>query len=90
MNYTPDQFFALSEAIADDGGLHLDEMCKARQYTFTGGDKIKPAMLPGCGNLSIFDIPYEGEDGKPHHAKLCAVCDNVALMPRYVHVLRGF
>lgn len=88
MNYSPEQFFRLSQAIIAAGGLHLDLMCKSRSYTFSG-DKAKDVHLPGCGNMSLFEIPYEGEDGQPAPIKLCAVCDDVGLQPRFISTLRG-
>jgi hypothetical protein len=88
VNYSPEQFFRVSEAIEAQGGVHIDAMCKARRYEFSG-ERGKPVQLPGCGNMSLFEIPYEGEDGYPSPVTLCAVCDDVGLQPRFISALRS-
>lgn len=90
MNYTPEQFFALIEAVEEQGGELTDDLCAARTYDFCG-EKSKPVTLSGCGNTSIFEVPYEAEDegdvGELGLLRLCGVCDDLGLTPRFEHVM---
>lgn len=94
MNYEQEEFFALVEAVEYQGGELLDELCKSRKYTFTG-DKAKPITLAGCGNQSLFRVPYEAygirldEEGSElveaglHPVVVCAVDDDMGRWPRF-------
>ena len=88
MNYTEQQFFSLIEEIEAQGGELTEELCGYRQYDFSG-DKGKPVALPGCGNTSIFNIPYDADrgDGVLDMVKLCAVCDDLGSAPRFAHAI---
>lgn len=88
MDYTEQQFDELITLIEREGGVHLDELCGAREYTLTGEvgqdeDGQRRLLMPGCGNYSIFEIPYEDEKGDVHPIELCAVCDDLGAMPRF-------
>ena len=86
MNYTPEQFFRLTELVQEQGGVHVDELCAAREYDLTGPKGRRPGKklyMPGCGNYSIFSIPYEGEKKERVEVKLCAVCDDLGVTPRF-------
>lgn len=91
MNYSPEQFLRLNVAVEDDGGMLTDELCSARTYELTGpkgkrpDGSHRPLILPGCGNVSIFEVPISG--GEP--IKLCAVCDDLGNTPRYRHQVLG-
>lgn len=102
MKYTPEQFFKLTELIQEAGGVHVDELCAAREYDLTGPKGRRPGKrlyMPGCGNYSIFSIPYEGstvvdDEGDLKtlpggEVKLCAVCDDVGVTPRFSACLRA-
>lgn len=92
MDYSLPQFTRLTEAIEAEGGMLLDRLCEMREYIFSGPVGKRPGKvtrLPGCGNTSIFEIPYEGEDGKGHPVELCAVCDDLGNKPRWAHTMRA-
>lgn len=57
---------------------HLDELCLPKEYEF--GGNATPVTLRGCGNSSMFAVPY-GKDGEP--AKVCAVDDDMGRWPRF-------
>lgn len=80
MNYSQDEFFELMDQVEAQGGTHLDEMCKAKTYEFTG-DRIKPATLPGCGNVALFDVPFL--DNSSDGVTVCAVDDDMGKWPRF-------
>lgn len=87
MNYSKDEFLDLMTQVDDAGGEHLDEMCAARTYKFTG-ERLKPATLPGCGNSTLFAVPYEGLDLKGNEmpvqpVRACAVDDDMGRWPRF-------
>lgn len=100
MKYTPEQFFRLAELVQDQGGVQVDELCSMRSYDLTGPKGKEPGKklhLPGCGNYSIFSIPYEGssvteEDGTVKSLpggdiRLCAVCDDLGITPRFASAM---
>ena len=94
MNYTFEQYGRLIGEIDAQGGHHVQEkMCEAREYSFTGPNPdYKTVLLPGCGNNSIFSIPYEDDVPGTNAAvldavELCAVCDDLGHMPRFAHVI---
>lgn len=88
--YSPEQFIRLAQEIEETGGVHVDELCSARPYSFTGPNpEGKEVFLPGCGNYSIFEVPYEAESGDlMDRIRLCAVCDALGWTPRFSHVMR--
>lgn len=82
MRYTHDEIVDLMDSVEEQGGTHLDRQCKARKYIFTG-DRIKPAILPGCGNDLLFAVPYEGRAGAAGSVVACAVDDDMGKWPRF-------
>lgn len=87
MNYSKDEFFDLMERTEAQGCTHTEKMCKARKYEFTG-TKSKPITLSGCGNTTLFLVPYAGLDknGKALPARtveVCAVDDDMGRWPRF-------
>lgn len=84
MNYEKDEFFALMDLVEEQDGEHLDAQCSARTFEFCG-DKLKPATLPGCGNSSLFAVPYKTEKGGPDNGPItvCAVDDDMGRWPRF-------
>lgn len=86
MEYSQDQFFALMEAVEEAGGQHLEDVrCASRLYKWSG-NQIKPARLPGCGNQTVFAIPYTADDkavATVHEIIVCARCDDVGMWPRF-------
>lgn len=88
MNYSPDGFNALQEALERRGGALLPDICtpqdvrrtKKQGYT---KDKTEKATTCGCNNLSMFVIPYKGEPkvNRPHFVTACAVCDAIGAWP---------
>lgn len=96
MEYTFPQYGRLVREIDRQGGRHLeDKVCEAKQYSFSGPNPdYKSVFLPGCGNNSIFEVPYlpEGGDGDTvtiENMELCAVCDDLGHMPRFQDVIGG-
>lgn len=92
VSYSPAQYTRLLELIEDQGGEHTDELCHARAYQFVDGLGLKTMTMPGCGNYSIFKIPFEVALDRTNAAiletvRLCAVCDGLALMPRFREAL---
>lgn len=90
IEYTPEQLGQLMDIVEAEGGTHLDdEMCKMRTYRITTGPKPITANLPGCGNRTLFEIPYDvfhpGTNAKSlGTVKVCAICDAMGWMPRYM------
>jgi hypothetical protein len=87
MNYDQEEFFDLIEAVESQGGELLDEMCKSIKYEFSGKES-KPVTIAGCGNTSIFKVPYNALDikGKEvglHPVVVCAVDDDIGKWPRF-------
>lgn len=84
MNYDKADFFALIERVEEQGGEHLDAMCVARDFEWCG-DKLKPATLPGCGQIAQFAVPYEGMKGTKDNGpvQVCAVDDSMGAWPRF-------
>lgn len=85
MNYSPEQFFELVEAVEAEGGSLTEDLCVARKYNMTG-DEGKPVVLEGCGNTSIFRFPYDLGDTLGE-VQLCAVCDDLGATPRFEHIM---
>jgi hypothetical protein len=90
VEYTPEQFLRLVDEIESQGGEYLeDEVCKPRQITFTGS-YFGPMWVHGCGNDTLFTFPYASEAaGSLHDVRLCAVCDNLGLRPRFMAAVLG-
>ena len=91
MEYTQSQLYDLIDAVEDEGGEYLEDLCSNRTYELTG-DKIKPPTIAGCGNQTLFRISYPSEvEGTNaavlEHVTLCAVCDDMGSMPRYSPVM---
>jgi hypothetical protein len=86
MNYSQDEFLDIMSQVDREGGDHLDKVCKHRRYTFSG-PKQKPVILPGCGNSTLFEIPYDLEPATNVLEKgkigVCAVDDAMGAWPRY-------
>lgn len=69
--------------IEDQGGEHIDRLCVGRDYEFTG-PAGKNLVLPGCGNATIFKIPFESPNAAVLDTiELCAVCDGLGFKPRF-------
>jgi hypothetical protein len=90
MNYSPDGFAALHEAIERAGGALLPDTCESQNVEFTTKEgyirnKIDKKITCGCGNLSKFVIPYEGEPKakRAHFVNVCAVCDSIGAWPNF-------
>lgn len=88
MEYKQDEFLNLMEAVDDQGGEHLDEMCKAKVYSeFTGRHKVKTLTWAGCGQSAIFEVPYEPENQSDAAelalVRVCAVEDSMGAWPRF-------
>lgn len=88
MDYTNSEFEALKAKIEAAGGVQLETDCTFRSYTLTGpvGKEVgdETLLLPGCGNATIFEIPYETESGDMKPIHLCAVCDDLGATPRFL------
>lgn len=87
MTYDHEEFFDLVELVESQGGELLDDMCKARRFNLTG-NKTKPITIAGCGNQTLFRVPYEALDKKGKEAGLhpvvvCAVDDDMGRWPRF-------
>lgn len=91
MNYSQEEFLRLMEAVEEQGGEHLDDLCSAKTYEFTGKELAR-VTLPGCGNTSLFAVPYDalakdGTEVGPQPVTACAVDDNMGAWPRFVGVM---
>ena len=89
MNYGQDQYFDLIDEVEDQGGELQEDLCSNTRYDFTG-PKSKPVTIAGCGNQSIFVVPYEGivrKDGEVepgvYPLAVCAVDDDLGAWPRF-------
>ena len=89
MEYTGAQFQALKDLIVGQGGALLTKMCSMRTYEFAGKVQDPPNTLPGCGNATIFEIPYRTSNGSVRPIELCAVCDDLGRRPRYLKAMRA-
>lgn len=88
MQYTHDQFFRLIELVEAEGGYLLDEPHDPGS-TFYAGDNAASgeAILTGCGEDTLFAVPYVNRYQEPDHVLLCASCDMMGLMPRFQKAL---
>lgn len=87
MMYSREEFFALIEAVEDDGGEHLDKTCEVRRYEFVGS-KSKPFIPPSHRDPTLFLVPYEAADKRglemgTQAVEACAVEDDMGRWPRF-------
>lgn len=89
MNYDQDEYFDLMERVEEQGGELQESICANQRYDFTGPNS-KPVTIAGCGNQSIFTVPYEGvvaKDGEVepgvYPISVCAVDDDLGAWPRF-------
>lgn len=66
MNYSPDEFLQLMEAVEAQGGAHSSEPCKPRNYKLRmpkpGNATVrvwKNFTTTGCGAEARFVVPYD-------------------------------
>lgn len=87
MQYKRNEFMRLLEALEDQGGTHLDELCEDRYFTEFAGPRVKGFELPMCGEMSVMEVPYDrrgdGDAIERGTVKVCAVDDAVGLWPRF-------
>ena len=94
-----ERFIKLVEQIEDIGGELLPETHWPESVTYTltgphGREKRVEVELTGCGHETLVQIPYDlvdiDKDGiehgepSPGNYKACAICDLVALQPRFL------
>lgn len=91
MEYSPEEFFRLTQLVEDQGGELLDKQCLGERYKFTGHvGKGKSVYLARCGNSgTTFEVPYEDPNGTMRPVELCAVCDDLGQMPRFKAAMQG-
>lgn len=90
MHYTKDQFFRLVEAVEDQGGTYLDDLCSHRTYELLGDKaRYKTVTIGGCGEVALFEMAYEDMHGGVGPITMCAVCDSMGLMPRFADQVAG-
>lgn len=87
MIYNHKDFFALIEAVEQQGGEHLDKTCEVRRYEFVG-DKSKPFIPPTHQDPTVFMVPYEalnkdGSEAGLQPVEVCAVEDDMGRWPRF-------
>lgn len=63
MNFHPEDFQALSEAIEKEGGIALKEACEPKEFKlkvpdFRGHKVTKRYYTTGCGFSAKFELPY--------------------------------
>lgn len=94
MNYNHDDFLKLMEEIEFQSGLHLDQDCTPETFRLAvkPGGPEKARLTTGCGNPTLFEIPYAQESSDGTTATMgkviaCAVCDDLGRWPRFSHVL---
>lgn len=65
MLYNPDDFFALIEAVEEEGGAHLPEPCAPPRYRIklpdpaSGLRRMQTMQATGCHRETRFVIPYD-------------------------------
>ena len=99
MNYSPEEWDALTAEVERQGGALLPDECKGRYVSFTvkNSDRVTKAKTCGCGNESMAVTIYD-----PHRnpkvakkmrergagfARICLVCDSVGAWPNFAHVI---
>lgn len=88
MLYTHDQFYRLIELVESEGGYLLDEPHEPGSTFFEGDNAASgEARLSGCGEDTLFAVPYINRYQEPDSAVLCASCDMMGLMPRFAKVM---
>lgn len=83
MNYTKDEFYDLMASAEEQGATHRTEVCSETAYDLGGR---KPVKFRGCGNASLFDVPYESivQDAREGVVeRVCAVDDAMGRWPRF-------
>lgn len=95
MNYSREEFDRLTDAVEEQGGTLLPEICESKDIEYRKKDgyarnKIERDVTQGCGHEAIFVSTYEPEKNsgeKTGFVRACAVCDGVGAWPRYAHIL---
>ena len=74
-------FKRFAEAAHEEGAIHMNEVCRARQIDLKNSE---PAYTTGCGGESKFYLPADGDDFKKSDpARVCVVDDMAYEFPRY-------
>jgi hypothetical protein len=88
MHYNREDFLGLMKLAEAQDCDHLDGLCTARKYEFTGKSS-KPVVIPGCGNSALFTVPYTSlpkagaKESVESEVTACAVDDNMLMWPRF-------
>lgn len=102
IQYHPDDFLRLAEEVEAQGGVNLPRRCNPRKFKLplpkTGGGKgWKELFTTGCGQESLFEIPYSlpgGRLGKKMRDRggglvvACAVDDDMGKWPRFANTIQ--
>lgn len=97
MQYHPDDFLRLMEAVEDAGGAMLAGRCMPKRFRLRvprpgGGKRWKDFGTAGCGQEALFEVPYElpkGDLGAKMEKRgggslrVCAVDDDLGKWPRF-------
>lgn len=61
MEYTGTEFASLVEAVEDDGGVHLDDICEPILHRIKTSPKGKTKTYKGagCGDATVFKLKYK-------------------------------
>lgn len=98
MDYGNDEFDALIEAVENQGGAHLPDICDGDLLTFKVKDRVSKVRSCSCRNQTIFVTLYEPTDEAESKnaaargggfARTCAVCDDMGTWPRYAKAVAG-
>lgn len=92
--YSPDEFNALVAEVERQGGAHLPDLCIGTEIRYKVGrnppTKVKTCH---CGHDTMFVTVYESEGEERTRgggfARVCAVCDDVGLWPRFFEPVFG-
>lgn len=99
MNYSPDEWDALTEEVERQGGALLPDVCAGRFVSFTvkNSDRVTKAKTCGCGNESMAVTIYDPHKNQSvakkmrergaGFARVCLVCDSVGSWPDFEHVI---
>lgn len=103
MQYHPDDFLRLVEAVEDTGGTLLPDICNPRQFKLrlpspeTGEYEWTDLYTSGCMREARFALPYnvpqskQGAKMKERAAGIvtvCAVDDDMGKWPRFQHAIK--
>ena len=94
MDYEPEQFLKLIEAVEEQAGAVLPDACEPKRFQLNqpkkdGSENIVTLATQGCGKHARFMIQYSPTNSaEPKFITLCAYCDNVGAMPRFREALR--